>query len=533
MMVVASSRHWRRLLAVTCILMLLGFGAPLLIASPQIQENRKLAEWPAWPTAPAQFRDFRKGVDAYVADHFPARPHLISGLNLARLYLGVSGSDQVIVGRDRWLFYDDGSHLGAARDEILALPDARGWLAGLAGRTDQLAAAGVPYVVLVPPQKEAAYPQFGPYWYPGPDPRRPTRMLAAMAGDAQAGDVLYLEDAVAAATRGGVRTYTRYDTHWTGPGAYVAYAALMDRLHALGVAEAPRPFSDFSRVDLGADQPRDLAKMLGVDGFLRIDYPQFEDPAVQAALRVTYLGPRRHWTTAQVVDTGQAGKPVLLMNRDSFSNALLPFLYGHFSRVILAHNQDGAWRPDLIERYQPDIVVLEVLENGLRHSLTPSPPASPLALARIDKALEAYTPQLSIAPRNAPALASIEPGLRARLDAAPPAPCNLERASPMRDANSRMLWTAGWIAARGPTPGSSEGYIRLAGAGGDVAAPLRIDGQREDVAAFLKTPAAQASGFQTLYRLPDLPPGDYLAIVYRQTHEGWVACEGPRPVVLD
>lgn len=32
-----------------------------------------------------------------VADRFPARPYLISALNLARLQVGASGSDRVIV----------------------------------------------------------------------------------------------------------------------------------------------------------------------------------------------------------------------------------------------------------------------------------------------------------------------------------------------------------------------------------------------------------------------------------------------------
>jgi hypothetical protein len=49
--------------------------------------------------------------------------------------------------------------------------------------------------------------------------------------------------------------------------------------------------------------------------------------APRAKLTRTFLGPRQDWTAPQVVDTGEVGKPVLLLTRDSFSNELLSFLY--------------------------------------------------------------------------------------------------------------------------------------------------------------------------------------------------------------
>jgi hypothetical protein len=99
------------------------------------------------------------------------------------------------------------------------------------------------------------------------------------------------------------------------------------------------------------------------------------------------------WTAPHVVDTGQAGKPVLLMTMDSFSNAFVPFLYSHFSRIVLAHNQDGSWRPDLVERFHPDIVITEVVENGLPTVMNPAPAPSAEALGRIAQVVadrEAY-----------------------------------------------------------------------------------------------------------------------------------------------
>ena len=86
-----------------------------------------------------------------------------------------------------------------------------------------------------------------------------------------------------------------------------------------------------------------------------------------------------------MIDTGEVGKPVLLMTRDSFSNEIQSLLYPHFSRLILAHNQDGFWRQDLIDRFKPDIVILEVIEPGLRVGMGDGPAPSPEATARIDR----------------------------------------------------------------------------------------------------------------------------------------------------
>nr|QQZ50462.1 hypothetical protein JKL49_02210 [Phenylobacterium glaciei] len=88
-----------------------------------------------------------------------------------------------------------------------------------------------------------------------------------------------------------------------------------------------------------------------------------------------------------MVDTGLAGKPTLLLTRDSFSNALTPFLLGHFSRVVLTHIDDGFWRQDLIDRFHPDLVMLEVQEHGLGFSMRGAPSVSEAAERRIEAVL--------------------------------------------------------------------------------------------------------------------------------------------------
>lgn len=382
-----SRAHWIRL-TVGCAAVLSGaLAAPQFIPSPDLQENRILAEPPPPIRSLAELDAFREATDAYVADRLPPRTLLIASLNRARMLFGVSGSPRVIVGRDGWLFSDDATHLGSARNASPLATEAQvEWLAALAGRREAAEAEGAVYAILTPPLKETIYPEHGPRWFELAADRNAV-VLAELARASGAGALIYPHADLRRQAEWGLKAYSRHDSHWTGLGAYHGYAALMRDLRRQGVGDGPRPLESFVEVNKdGAMKPRDLALMLGVASFVDIDHPELADPA-PPPLAVTYLSERTDWTAPQVVDTGLEGKPVLLMTRDSFSNALLPFLYGHFSRIVLTHNQDGAWRPDLMERYRPDAVVTEVIESGLPTVMRDSPPASEAARARIRRAM--------------------------------------------------------------------------------------------------------------------------------------------------
>ena len=520
----ASPRHWRLLIGAVATLVAAAFVLPLWVPRPDFQENRVLASRPAWPHRLEDVRGFREAADAYVADRFPARPYLIGLLNRVRMFAGVSGSTRVIVGRDGWLFYDDDTHMGAVRnDPPMEGVQVRSWLEYLAGRTEAAGARGARYLIVAPPVKEAVYPQHAPGWMGAPSPRRPALVLPGLAAAAGAGEALYLLPEISRATRSGARTYSLHDTHWTGYGAYAGYVALMDRLKAMGFPEGPRPLSAFTPTPLtGRQRPRDLARMLGVASFVRLDYPHFADPTVEARIRTTYLSDSHDWTAPQVIDTGEARKPVLLLTRDSFSIELLPFLYPHFSRIVLTHNQDGFWRPDLIERFKPDIVILEVVESGLRLAAGDGPPASPEAVARIDQALASPPPVAK------PDLAATNAALAKALDAARPTPnCNTEVATLTRGPGKAVtLKFSGWISELAPRNTSAEGVVRLRGPGTDLAAPVRVDLSRPDVAAFFKIPSGEQSGFQGAFVVAGLRSGLYRETIYRRAPGGWLACPG-------
>jgi hypothetical protein len=382
------TRHWRALTGACLAVLAAGLVLPGSLDPPKLQENREPAQAPSPPRSASELRAWPKAMDAFVTDGFPARKHLISVLNYLRYRTGVSGASQVIVGRDGWLYYDNGSHLGAARNEpTFTDAQARAWLAGLAGQTEWLKARGIQHLLLVGPDKEMIVPEHGPAWFEGPDPNRPAPLLTRLNATADAGAIVDPSPVLRQQSRWGLNVYNPYETHWTGLGAYQAYVMVMRRLAAAGITDGPRPLAAFEEITDDPFKPRNLSEMLGIASFVDADYQQFRDPETKST--TVWLTDKRDWTAPQIIETGHAGKPVLLLLRDSFSLALLPFLEGHFSRIVIYHHQDGFWRPDLIERFKPDIVMFEVIESSLPYVMAGSPPASDAAQARINGALGA------------------------------------------------------------------------------------------------------------------------------------------------
>ena len=362
---------WRSLLLAAAVLAIqLGMFFPgRLIAEPQFNEKRVLAGWPVWPSNPEKWRALPKAVDAWVQDHFPARTRLIAGLNWLRYKAGDSGVRSVIVGRHGWLFHDDGSHLGMSNAlQRLTDNEVAVWVAALAMRTKQAADAGAVFFVLVPPVQERVYPEHAPAWYADQGLATDAYRLLDGARDAGLANVLYLLPEMQRIRIESPPAYTPFDIHWTGYGAHAGYRALAQQLRQSDSPIEEWPIDRYSRLD-NPRVPRGTARMLGIAGFVHADYPQFEHPQTIRRIKVSYLTERHDWRGARVMDTGVVGGPTLLMTGDSFSIELLPFLLPHFSRVVFAHQQDGFFREDLIEEFTPDVVVLEVIEPGVRHAM--------------------------------------------------------------------------------------------------------------------------------------------------------------------
>ena len=504
--------HWIALLCallIACgLLLALGWSGAW---RPSLDEKRVLAARPALPHTLAQARAYAKAFDAYVHDQFPPRAQLIAGLNYLRYRLGYSGSSRVIVGRHGWLFYDNGDHIEyPPASTPLSATDLDVWASVFAAHARYLASRNIAYAVLVAPARENLYSDRLPRWSylarAGRTGDLDAILAALRSGGMDDGRVIDLRPAFAAAIAQGQRLYTPFDIHWNGLGAYLGYRALLQTLSSRYPQLQPRPLRDFPR-DTVSGLPRDLALMLGIAGFVHQDYPQFLAPPPPSPASVRYLGKRVYWTEPHVLTTGFSG-PRLLLTMDSFSNALLPFLLPHFSQIVIAHNQDGYFREDLIERFHPDIVLLEVFEPSLRFSMNSTVAASSATAQPLPRFVEL------------PSSAAIPTAV---LD------CNLEQASLLAPTSrqphpARDLLLAGWAAQVARQRSALQVRIVLRSPETTYALTLPVNLVRADVSEHFHRSGLALSGFAARADLTGVRPGRYAVALEQSFADGDAIC---------
>jgi len=368
----APATHPRRdaVLAITFFLALALSGLGALRAPTQgtlALENRVLAPWPA----PALTRQFASDFERAFADRFGARAALLRLHHLALIdAFHVSPAPNVLLGTDDWLYFlgEDGKSLDRHYRGTATVTDAEiaAVVAELSRRQRFLAGLGIPYVVMVVPEKSTIYPEHLPAWVsksPAPSPF--DRLVEAIRANGTVPFVDLRAPLRAAKSRGQV--YYAGDSHWNLQGAAVGYDALMHEIqHALPPGRvqeiAPAAMPPYVA---GTDfYWGDLARQIGLPTHFREpDYAPFAKVMADTTSRC-----------ARRIDPGadegfefyacdKPGLPRAVMYRDSMAIPLIPLLSENFSRVVYV----GSRRldPALILREKPDIVIEEMVERSL------------------------------------------------------------------------------------------------------------------------------------------------------------------------
>lgn len=260
----------------------------------------------------------------------------------------------VIIGRQDWLFYTGENNIKDfectspfTRKELNALVDL------LSAWDERLRSMGIDFYVMIAPNKETIYPQYLPpsitaSW----GVCRLDQVFLALAQTNL--NTVDLRPALAEAARG-KQVYHRTDTHWNDHGALVAVdelIALMQKdypqITALSVGQyeaVRRPFSG----DLGCFLPED-ERFVEDAVFLS---PKFDDQPIIVE------GENRR----VVARLPGSALPKALVFRDSFADALIPFLAQRFSSVVFV--PAFAIDFELVEAEHPDVVIFEIAQRYL------------------------------------------------------------------------------------------------------------------------------------------------------------------------
>lgn len=312
-------------------------------------ENRTLAEFPQLKTEEGINVQWLNDAGEYFQDHFAFRNELVTANALINgKILGTSTASGVIQGTDGWLYYKDSleDYLGENLLKDRSLYNISHILSLM---QEYLAEKNVQFVFTVAPNKNSLYDENMPYYdsYKVSDNKNLINLQKYLKNE----NVSYV-DLYEPLAKADEILYHKRDSHWNNKGAACASDFLLE-----GLGKEHESYTD-ETYTVKTDFTGDLDEML---------YPLATTPEDEIyydrQTTFAYVGevgsnfdPRI--TTVNPVKTGS-----LVMYRDSFGNALLPFMadaYGnaYFSRGIPYQLTD-------VDTMAADTVVVERAERFL------------------------------------------------------------------------------------------------------------------------------------------------------------------------
>ena len=350
-----------------------------------IIDNRLPAPRPALGLNLADLRSLPASFEPYFDDRFGFRRPLIRWNNLLTVvWLGGSPdarsrssgqgrslhfdpfTHRIVHGEGAWFYhFGDGTMRDHRGLDPFSPAELLHWQRVLEQRRNWLAARGIAYLFVAVPDKQSVYPEHLPSRIRRV--REQTRMdqLVAQLRARSSVEVLDLRTPLLAA-KSEELVFEQTGTHWNAYGAYLAYAAILERLAPRFPALTPRPLSDFEiRKTLGPALP-----FLWLTGVL----DHYQEPMVELLPRT----PRSAVTIAQsrppvgtlgygygsrlLRETPHPELPSAVVLHDSFVPAgLEPLLSEHFRRILYLWQND--FDVQAIDQERPDLVIEEKVER--------------------------------------------------------------------------------------------------------------------------------------------------------------------------
>lgn len=319
-------------------------------------ENRPLASFPQFMVNGRVNMAFTSQLEDYFQDHFFGRTAMIDGYNRAvQALFGQSGNAKVIAGREGWLYLEEaaGDYSGEAR---LDQGDMRRLILTLEQVQETLKSNGKTFIICIAPNKSTIYPQYMPAHY-----RRAAgdgnleRLMGSGLNTVDLRPLLAGQEAL---------LYYQSDSHWNNTGARLAARTLLEAI----------PQLDSNAIFSWEDAPwepveitGDLAHML-----YPADTPGEADRQFADALPAyDYIGRFRTLDDLNITTQGGKSPLKLFMMRDSFAQALIPYMGNAFSQAHFTRKMPLPLADEAVG--DADVVVLEMAERRLGELLQGAP----------------------------------------------------------------------------------------------------------------------------------------------------------------
>jgi hypothetical protein len=306
--------------------------------------------------------------EAYFNDHFGFRNKLIRWFQNWKLGLYHDRSVyKVVIGPNHWLFTGDQQmvdhYLGLLKFSPQGLQD---WQTLLEKRRDWLAARGIKYLFVVPPDKQTIYPEQLPAWLVNAAPTNRETKLAQFLqymNEHSTVAILDLRQPLNQA-KATAPTYLQHDTHWNAFGGFVACQEIIQRLTRWFPDLPPLRLKDFTWTNTPTTGG-DLAGMLGRDvseeNFYRFT-PGADLPRLNLYRTTNIISTWDFHKPSRISENPAPVKTTAVIFHDSFGNAWQQFLGYSFKRIVFM-SENREFNSAVILGAKPDLVINEMVER--------------------------------------------------------------------------------------------------------------------------------------------------------------------------
>lgn len=306
---------------------------------------------------------FPSKLEQYVSNEFPVRLEATRLNNLARItLLNQKVFSQVLVGKGGWLYYTSERNIEDFQRTNLLSAQEIDQIQNTFNRWGEFSKEqGIPFVVLIAPNKETVYPEFLPDFVQSLE--SPSR-LDQILGSIEIPNNIQMVDPRSQlwqAKQAGL-VYFKTDTHWNITGECVAYSMLITAIKNNLPNINPFKCEDVHRTTEVFSG--DLSKLLAMRGLIN-EENEFGRILFQDAKFTNVVTDR--WIASEI---SGSTLPRIMAFRDSFLTGMMPLISENFSRV------DYFWTYKIdyerIIREQPDLVIFEFVERNAQLALSNS-----------------------------------------------------------------------------------------------------------------------------------------------------------------
>ncbi len=304
-------------------------------------------------------------LESYISENFGFRAEMVT-LNNGILsgVFGVSGEDKVIVGSDEWLFLEETSDDYSGINQ-LSDREIRNVSKAIKMIEEYVRGNGLEFVFTVAPNKNTLYGEYMPYYYVDGEVSNLNRLNVKLneMGVSYIDLVFKLEQLYMSTPDDGTFLYHKRDTHWNNKGAFIATNEI---LRKIGFETIDKNFNWVEKRDYTGD----LEAMI----YPKSNYKDLQYyPDDMSLIEGFKFAKNRGNVEAQDFVTNSLDKKdgSILFFRDSFANAIAPFLSTHVGNV--RYQKYIPYQVNLIEREKYDAVVIEIAERNIPELLKSAP----------------------------------------------------------------------------------------------------------------------------------------------------------------